>query len=28
LTTDLITRSLTPTDKSLAFGVCLNSVTR
>ena len=28
LTTDLITRSLTPMDKSLAFGVCLNSVTR
>ena len=28
LTTDLITRSLTPADKSLAFGVCLNSVTR
>ena len=28
LTTDLITRSLTPKDKSLAFGVCLNSVTR
>ena len=27
LTTDLITRSLTPMDKSLAFGVCLNSVT-
>ena len=28
LTTDLITRSLTPKDKYLAFGVCLNSVTR
>ena len=28
LTTDLITRSLTPKYKSLAFGVCLNSVTR
>ena len=28
LTTDLITRSLTPKHKSLAFGVCLNSVTR
>ena len=27
-TTDLITRSLTPKHKSLAFGVCLNSVTR
>ena len=28
LTTDLITRSLTPVYKYLAFGVCLNSVTR
>ncbi len=28
LTTDLITRSLTPVHKSLAFGVCLNSVIR
>jgi hypothetical protein len=28
LTTDLITRSLTPKHKFLAFGVCLNSVTR
>ena len=27
-TTDLITRSLTPEDKSMAFGVYLNSVTR
>ena len=28
LTTDLITRSLTPVHKYLAFGVCLNSVKR
>ena len=28
LTTDLITRSLTPVYKYLAFGVCLNSVNR
>ena len=28
LTTDLITRSLTPVYKYPAFGVCLNSVTR
>ncbi len=28
LTTDLITRSLTPVYKYLAFGVCLNSVKR
>ena len=28
MTTDLITRSLTPTLEYLAFGVCLNSVTR
>ena len=28
LTTELIPRSLTPMDKSLVFGVCLNSVTR